>query len=78
MCPVACSLNEIPYVVTLLNVDGSQTLHLISNNKREQVPTLLECQMENWLLCFLAGPDAATAATGSNGGEEMAQIALEL
>jgi hypothetical protein len=34
--------------------------------------------MENWLLCSLTGPDAAAAATGSDGGEEMAQIASEL
>jgi hypothetical protein len=63
-----------------LTPDGRRELiRSILNQQREQVANLLECQMENWLLCSLARPDDAGGGEGGvHQNDEMAQIANEL
>ncbi|KAL3780588.1 hypothetical protein ACHAW5_006406 [Stephanodiscus triporus] len=56
-----------------------ELIQSILNQQREQVANLLECQIENWLLCSLANNEDIIATDDPDGGgEEMARITSEL
>jgi len=67
-----------------------ELIQSIVAQQREQVDNLLECQLENWMLCTLANPNDnlmargtqsstnETPADGSNLEEELTQVTSEL